>query len=356
MSVPFTAAILPSRNEPATIAAVTTAADQATGEGAVIVHADSSDTPDTAARFAATPTRAGKVALTGLRRGKGAQVLAALRRPELAGAGAVLIADTDTRTPDPALYRALLDQVRGGAAVAIADYPRHWDEANLTNHLARPLIAATIGHDVPQPLAGDLALSRRALDTVTRAAAALPPDLARCVDGYGIDAFLLLTAAGVGPVASVRADEPKRHAASFPHLPVIFHQAVPVLLHLTAHQTPPPSPAPVLDDPGAYRTDDRILAPDRLTGMLTTLENLTPGPHRYDDKRPWPLPVADAWRAVNSGTPPTEAAAELWPHYLHRVHDWLTCAQHATAQHRADQLAAAHVRLHTDLTTPGAST
>ncbi|MBK3590525.1 hypothetical protein JHN49_45605, partial [Streptomyces sp. MBT57] len=66
MTVPFTAAILPSRNEPATIAAVTTAADQAMGEGAVIVHADSSDTPDTADRFAATPTQAGKVELTGL--------------------------------------------------------------------------------------------------------------------------------------------------------------------------------------------------------------------------------------------------------------------------------------------------
>ncbi|MDT0489745.1 hypothetical protein RM717_04400 [Streptomyces griseus] len=353
MTLPFTAAILPSRNEPTTIAAVTTAADQAMGEQSVIVHADSSDAPDTAARFASTPTRAGKVALTGLRRGKGAQILAALRHPELAGVEAVLIADTDTRAPDPALYRALLDQVRGQAAFAIADYPRHWDEANLTNHLARPLIAATTGHDVPQPLAGDLALTRRALDTVTRTAAALPPDLAPCVDGYGIDAFLLLTAAGLGPLASVRTDEPKRHAASFPHLAVIFRQAVPVLLHLTARRTPTPAPTP--DSLSAYRTDDRVLAPDRLTGMLTTLENLTPGRHRYDDERPWPLPVVDAWRAVNSGTPPTEAAAGLWPHYLRRVHDWLTCAQHATAQHRAVQLAAAHVGLHTDLTSAGAS-
>ncbi|WP_217231240.1 hypothetical protein [Streptomyces anulatus] len=354
MSVPFTAAILPSRNEPATIAAVTTAADQATGEGAVIVHADSSDTPDTAARFAATLTRAGKIALTGLPRGKGAQILAALQHPELADAEAVLIADTDTRTPTPGLYRALLDQVHGGAAFAIADYPRYWDEANLTNHLARPLIAATTGLDVPQPLAGDLAISRRALDAVTRTAATLPPDLTQCVDGYGIDAFLLVTAAATGPVASVRTDVPKRHAASFPHLPVIFHQAVPVLLHLTAPRTPPPAPG--LGSPSPYRTDDRVLTPDRLTAMLTMLRDLSSQPHRYDDGRPWPLPVADAWRAINSGAPPVEAAAELWPHYLHRVHGWLTRAQHLTARHRADQLAAAHVRLHTDLTSAGAST
>lgn len=62
--------------------------------------------------------------LTGLRRGKGAQIPNALRRPELAGAEVALIADTDTRTPAPALYRVLLRQVRGGAAFAITPLGR----------------------------------------------------------------------------------------------------------------------------------------------------------------------------------------------------------------------------------------
>ncbi|MFF3128330.1 hypothetical protein ACFVRD_40020 [Streptomyces sp. NPDC057908] len=342
-----TAAILPSRNEPATIAAVTAAVDSALdGARTVIVHADSSDAPDTAAHFAAVPTRAGKVGLTGLERGKGAQILAAIGRPEIAGAETVLIVDTDTRNPDPAVYRALLDQIRDGAALAIADYPRHWDEANLTNHLARPLIAAATGHDVPQPLAGDLAVSRKALEAAMRAAAALPAELEACVNGYGIDAFLLLTAAATGPVTSVRIDEPKRHAASFPHLPVIFHQAVPVLLHLTAAWSPPPTPP--LSGPVVYRAADRALAPDRFQAMLTTLDGLALTPDGYDDG-PWPLPVAGAWRAVNSGTPALDAAARLWPHYLHRVRDWLTSRQHATTRQRAEILAAAHARLHTVL-------
>ncbi|MEU5793188.1 hypothetical protein ABZ800_06595 [Streptomyces sp. NPDC047813] len=78
------AAILPSRNEPATITAVTTAVDTALGNGpTVIVNADSSDTPTTTANFAATGTRAKKVPLAGLTRGKGAQILSAARRPEL---------------------------------------------------------------------------------------------------------------------------------------------------------------------------------------------------------------------------------------------------------------------------------
>ncbi|KDA41091.1 hypothetical protein [Frankia sp. BMG5.23] len=347
------AVILPSRNEPATITAVTTAVDTALGDtSAVIVHADSSDSPDTTARFTATSTRAVKVPLTDLVRGKGAQILAAVRRLDLTGADTVLIADTDTRNPDPAAYAALLQRVRAGGAVAIADYPRHWDEANLTNHLARPLIAATTGHDIPQPLAGDLALSRDALTAVLHAVGALPPAVSACVDGYGIDAFLLLTAARLGPIASVRLDTPKQHAGSFPHLPAIYHQAVPVLLHLTATGTPPPIPPD--SEPALYRTADRDIETARLRSMRATLDSFGPHPGGYDEHH-WPQATADAWHAVTTGTPAPDAARRLWPHYLRRVIDWLTSGQHAATWQRAEALAVAHARLHTAvLTFPGA--
>ncbi|WP_422647421.1 hypothetical protein [Actinoalloteichus caeruleus] len=344
------AAILPSRNEPATITAVTTAVDSAIGRtSAIIVHADASDTPDTAHRFAATPTRATKAQLAGLVRGKGAQILAAARHPGLTDAEIVLIADTDTQGPDPAVYRALLARVRAGAALAIADYPRYWDEANLTHHLARPLIATTTGRDIPQPLAGDLALSRDALDAALRATEALSEDLATCVSEYGIDAFLLLTAAKLGSVAPVRLDEPKQHAASFPHLPAIYHQAVPVLLHLTATWTPPP--VPPTDGPARYQVADRPVEAVRLQSMLTTLEGLGPHTDGYDENL-WPLPAAHAWHAVNSGTPALDAARRLWPHYLRRVTNWLTNGSRATIEQRAETLAAAHARLHTAVLTP----
>ncbi|WP_330240254.1 hypothetical protein [Streptomyces sp. NBC_00525] len=254
---------------------------------------------------------------------------------------------TDTRNPHPAVYRALLDQVRAGAALAVADYPRHWDEANLTNHVARPLIAATTGLDVPQPLAGDLAVSRRALAAAQRAAAELPHELAQCVHGYGIDAFLLLTAATTGPVESVRLKESKIHAGSFDHLPAIFHQAVPVLLHLTA--TWPLPPAPARTGATVYRATDRTLPPGRVQAMVTALTDLGTGPSVYDGG-PWPSRLADAWRAVTSGTAAIEAADHLWPHYLRRVCDWLTAAQHASLQRRAQILTAAHDRLRTDPT------
>ena len=235
-------------------------------------------------------------------------------------------------------------------SVAIADYPRHWDEANLTSHLARPLIAAATGRDIPQPLAGDLAVSGDVLTAVIQAARTLPEPLSACVGGYGIDSFLLLTAASLGPVTSVQFDHPKQHASSFPHLPAIYHQAVPVLLQLTATWPGPPAAAART---ASYRAGDRLVEAGRLHAMLTTLDSLARPPDGYAD-RPWPLPAADAWHAVRSGVPAADAARQLWPFYICRVRDWLTTGQHATTGQRAEALAAAHARLHAFLTSAGA--
>ncbi|GAB2717954.1 hypothetical protein [Kitasatospora kifunensis] len=338
-------AVLPSRNEPATIAAVTRAVDAALGDDrALIVHADASDSPATATAFAATPTRARTLQLTGLPRGKGAQVLAALRR--LQPGGPVLLADTDTLHPEPAVYQALLDAVRAGAGMALADYPRFWDEGNLTTHLARPLIAATTGLDVPQPLAGDIALCAAAAADALVAADNADRELAGSLDGYGIDVFLLLTAAAAGhTITSVRLGAPKAHAPSFPHLPAIFAQAVPVLLALTPRRPPRPAPAAAY-----YRLADRPLTEHHLQGMLTALDALAPSGARYDS-HPWPHHVAASWQMVIGGQSPRTAAAYLWPHYLDRVRDWLTTAAPSGHADRARQLTAAHADLADHLAT-----
>ncbi|MGQ4453200.1 hypothetical protein [[Kitasatospora] papulosa] len=336
------AAILPSRDEPATIAAVTAAVDTALNDQrAVIIHADSSGHPTTSDHFTATPTRARKISLTNLPRGKGAQILEALAHlPDMGGP--VLIADTDTRNPDPDVYHALL--VHGESGFAIADYPRYWDEANLTSHLARPLIAATTGHDIPQPLAGDLALSAGAIRAVRTAVNTMDTQLHPAVNGYGIDAFLLLTAAPTGRLTSVPVAAPKTHAASFPHLPQIYDQAVPVLLALTAdwpHRLVRGANAP------PYRPAHRTLDPDLRAAMLTTLNEFAPPDPRYD-ACPWPVAVADAWHSVRNGAAPHEAAHGLWPHYVHRVRTWLTAE--TPPNEKAAQLAAAHTRLSGALT------
>lgn len=255
------------------------------------MHADSSDTTETMGAFVRTWTRARKVTLTGLPRGKGLQIARGLGWLS-SSTGPVLIADTDTRAPDPAVYRVLLDTVGSGSAMSIADYPRYADEANLTNHIARPLIAAACGLDVPQPLAGDLALSPSTVTAVQSALHALAQPEAVAVDGYGIDVFLLLTAARAGTVTPVHIETPKRHAASFPHLKAIYDQAVPVLLALTAARpVPPPVPGP---EP-MYRAAPRPVDLDRLRTMVAALDDLAPYEPRYD-AHPWPLPLVDAAR------------------------------------------------------------
>ncbi|MGC5412993.1 hypothetical protein ACPXCX_56460, partial [Streptomyces sp. DT225] len=74
--------------------------------------------------------------------------------------------------------------------------------------------------------------------------------------------------------------------------------------------------------------------------MVTVLNGLDPAPGGYDDDA-WPHHLAGGWRAVTSGTPPTEAAVRLWPHYVRRVRAWLTSSQHATPRQRARILTAA---------------
>ncbi|MFF4647754.1 hypothetical protein [Streptomyces sp. NPDC001389] len=344
------AAVLPSRDEAATIAAVATAVDRALNDPeAVIVNVDCSTDQSTSQAFLSTPTLAQKVPVAGVSQGKGSQVLhgLALLPP---GHGAVLVADTDTRNPHADMYRKLLDAVRGGSALAAADYRRFWDEGNLTHHVARPLLAAATGIDLAQPLAGDIALSP---DTVRRAAADrldLTPSLSACVDGYGIDAFLVMAAAGTGqPVTSVPLDRTKEHAPSFPHLPAIFRQAVPVLLALTGQGHARQAPA------ATYSLAQRTLTDDRLHHMLTELDRLSP-PHPDHQSLTWPRPLFDAWTSVQTGADPVDAAATLWPFYIQRVRSWLATGASARLRVRRARLAIAHAELTrhiTDRTTHG---
>lgn len=345
MTRPYAAAVLPSpgHDQADAVAAVTAAIDAALDNpGAVIVRTGSCDDADTRAAFGETPTRARKVALA-TPGGRGAQILDALDwlGP---GTGPVLIADTGTRSPEPAVYRALLDSVGNGSAMAVADHPRYWTEANFTNHLARPLLDVALGLDCPQPLALDLAVSPgtlTVLPTVLRAAAGSP---AASVTGYGIGAVLLLAAARTGTVTPVQIGNPWHAAPLEPlaRLHDIHHQTVPVLLALTtARRARPrkPGPAPV------YRTATRPVGRDDLVGMVAVLNGLAPYEPGFEDY-PWPLPLANAWHTVRTGSAgPAEAARVLWPHYVNRVRDWIT------TRPGDGELAATHTRLAATLTT-----
>lgn len=213
-------AILPSREEAATIAQVASAVDRVMQGGAgSIVNVDCSKSDLTQRTFCSVSTATSKKSVHTGTAGKGYQVLLGLAEERTAGR--YLLVDTDNSRPEATVFAALLSAVDEGADLAIADYNRLWIEGNLTNHVARPILYASVGLDLPQPISGDIAISGRLAKAVLEAFELIKIDgLAACVGGYGIDAFIVLVAAKAGfDIVQVPVRRRKYHATSFPHLP-----------------------------------------------------------------------------------------------------------------------------------------
>jgi glucosylglycerate synthase len=345
MSEPW-AVVLPSRDEAATIQAVAEVADQAIADHtALLVHVDHSRDWTTEAAFARAQVRAARRSLRTPRAGKGRQVLRGLA--DLPLDRSALVIDTDTRNPRPERYRALMAAVTDGADLAVADYRRHWFEANLTNHIARPLIAATLGLDLPQPLAGDIALSARAVRVVRgHYETGLDSALRPYVDGYGIDAFLVLASSAASlDIRSVPLSGRKEHAPSFPHLSQIFHDAVPVLLAMTRRTA---------RCRGASALPVYYLAPTALPDharqrMLDRLQLWRAETDSESPAKAWPDALVQAWRTVRAGESPAAASARLWPAYLERVRDYLTLGSRSGTSAACVTLTAAALDLDSQL-------
>lgn len=314
------AAILPSRNEPITIADVTRAAAAAAvgAHDASIVNVDASGSDETARNFLNVSIPIRKHLLRLDRPGKGRQILAGLRL--VRNAECFLVIDTDTTNPSPQTYRALVSAVFSGADLAIADYPRFWYEGNLTNHVVRPLLLATTGLNVRQPLAGDVALSRRAVNALldwydTFSSVQL---IRNEVDGYGIDVAIVLKSLEIGRVASVHLDRPKRHAVSFPHFRDIFHEETAVLLTNTQSIA---SPTESIDE--AFRLDEGQLTEDQYRKMLQRLEQWRNESRRKRLNIAWPAPLLNAWKSARDGDDIKLVIKNLWPAYVQRAIDYL---------------------------------
>jgi hypothetical protein len=307
-------AILPSREEAKTIARVVSEVDRAvSGYDSLIFNVDCSANGDTRQEFLSTRTSSPKRSLSSERVGKGHQVLLAIAesiRPELC-----LMLDTDNHRPEAKIYEALLSTVYGGADLAIADYSRLWIEGNLTNHIARPVLYASIGLDLPQPISGDIAMSGRLAWNVLEQFRLIDIDvISHCVQGYGIDAFIVLVAAKAGfRIAQVPVTRRKFHATSFPHLPTIFRDATPILLAPSFRRGGVRSG----DWSGRFRlagTQSDLSVPS----MIERLEGLWPG-----DAPHLPTLLAEVWPSTRSDLLVHEGAAALWPAYVCAVKSYL---------------------------------
>jgi hypothetical protein len=294
-------------------------ADAALRHGATtIIHSDASSNNATLNAFVGTNIQARKRSLYNKHAGKGRQVISALRAvSELPNV--ILILDTDNREPKESIYRDLYARIVNGSDFAIVNYRRHWFEGNLTNHIARLLVFANTGLDIPQPISGEIAISRRHAQTVLRLQLGLSEGLAKAVDGYGIDAFFLLSCTSTsGLVSTIDTHVPKKHAPSFPHLPRIFSDSVPVLC-LPALRKLPMSSA---GWSGRFELHEPEDTPD-ISKMILDLERLG----ARDIAESLPEKLASVWHWCDTDQAALNAVDELWVDYLSWVRHYLQIGQ-----------------------------
>ncbi|MDA3644343.1 hypothetical protein LZ318_30975 [Saccharopolyspora indica] len=319
--------ILASQDATETITAVTQAVDDALcddaglleGVTSLMLLADASATPGTALTFGAVRTRNRSLIRTDREHGRGQRIMHALT--EVTAPSPVLIADTANTTPSSETYRGLLDRVRGGAAIAIAEHPHFWDHGHglLTDLLARPLTAATLGQDVPTPLATDLALSPKAWRTVRAQWTKLAPELRRCAGGHGIDTFLLQAAATTGPIARVRVPHVGGHPEpALAQLPRIYRDVAPLLL------APAATRIPQVVELALPRLAARRVHPEEITARRERLAGLA----RTEAGAHWSAAVAGAWHSIATTTCEDardaadlvlDTAERLWPAFVHQL-------------------------------------
>lgn len=256
----------PTRDEAPTIGKVVAVADEGLGQAGlsaatVLVNADNDSRDGTAAVFRGYPARSRQVTVaTGARgTGKGTNLLAIFHAALDIGAERVMVLDGDVRSGEPWWVTRLLSAVDcAGPAMAVPVYRRNRYEGNTTNHLASPLLAAVLGVDVQQPIAGDFAFNRA---FVERAVTWPLPESAQF---YGIDIYLTGNAAREGHRISQVPLGRKIHNPGFPKIVKISQQVIDALWHVI-YLSGRPRPSRIPQALARSTVDDAAVRPD--TGL-----------------------------------------------------------------------------------------
>ena len=304
---------IPARNEAATVAAVAVAADAGLGKAFphgtnVVVLADNGSTDGTPERFLDTELTARKVVVHsgGIGTGKGTNVFEILDQGAILEADRVLLLDADVRSTEPEWIDRLACAVDGPEpAIAVPAYRRNRFEANTTNHLASPLLAAVFGEHVQQPIGGEFAFNRAFIErarTWSRPASSYL---------YGIDVWLTANALRENlRVVEVPLGR-KLHNSPFPKILRLPQQVLDSLFHVVLqldHVRPPSPREPVSRaaiDSASVRPDQAVVA--HVTGSVG----------RYLDEY-W-SDVCDIFPSAREIRPAPwglRVCTENWPHVL----------------------------------------
>ncbi|PRY37324.1 glycosyltransferase [Umezawaea tangerina] len=259
---------IPARNEATTVAAVARAADAGLRAafpdgGNVVVLAENGSTDGTAERFEDTELTVGKVVVrsSGIGTGKGTNVFEILDQGARLDADRVLLLDADVRSTEPEWIDRLARAVDGDEpAIAVPAYRRNRFEANTTNHLASPLLAAVYGVHVQQPIGGEFAFNRAFIERARTWARPASSYL------YGIDVWLTANALRENlRVVEVPLGR-KLHNSPFPKILRLPQQVLDSLFHvlLTTDEVRPPAPrepvARAAIDSASVRPDPVVVA------------------------------------------------------------------------------------------------
>jgi glycosyltransferase involved in cell wall biosynthesis len=314
---------IPARNEATTVAAVARAADaglrKAFPHGInVVVLADNGSTDGTAERFLDTELDARKIVVRsgGIGTGKGTNVFEIVDQGVALDAERVLLLDADVRSTEPEWIGRLAAAVDGTEpTIAVPTYRRNRFEANTTNHLASPLLAAVFGVHVQQPIAGEFAFNRAFLRRTrewTRPASSYL---------YGIDVWLTANALRENlRVAEVPLGR-KLHNSPFPKILRLPQQVLDSLFHVVLgldEVRPPSSREPVSRaaiDGASVRPDGAVIARvttavtryldahwSDLCGLFPSAREVAPAPWGLRvGTDEWPHLLADAVAGVAEG-------------------------------------------------------
>lgn len=165
---------LPSSNEAESIPRVTADVDAALSTlpvlaEATLVNVDNSTSEATVHAFLRTPTRAPKVVLsTSCHVGKGANTLALLNHMCERDFDALISVDTDLAGIPASWIHQMAVRLANGADACFPLRPAVWNGADLTYHLAYPVLAGVFGADLPEPLCGEIGLSRAMAEALLR--------------------------------------------------------------------------------------------------------------------------------------------------------------------------------------------
>jgi glucosylglycerate synthase len=149
-------------------------------------------------------------------RGKGINLMKFLGRAKSNNAENALMFDADLVSITPEWVERYISQLKNGTDYVTPAYSRNKYEGSATNHLVFPVVYASSGRFIRQPIGGDFALSNRLYEHVLQQKT--HPDTLK----YGIDAFFTTAAVFGGFNIAAEKLGKKIHKPSFPQLATMF--------------------------------------------------------------------------------------------------------------------------------------